>query len=134
MIKFKVYEGGTAELTDLGTVKELAGKGGKMALIRKNWNDATKRVALLITRKDGQSAIVPCSKQVSDALRNKKIRASQLAGLNIVETEVEVDGKMELRQFVSMPANGAVHEIALDTVKTAEVELTAQSLEDLIAL
>ena len=130
MIEFKKYEGGTAELTDLGTVKSVAGKGGKMALIRKNWNDTTKRVALLITRKDGQSAVVPCSKQVSDALRAKKLTAAQLAGLTIVETEV--DG--EARQFVSIPATGAIHELSLDNVKTEEVELTAQSMEELIAL
>ncbi len=118
MVEFKKYEGSTAELTDLGTVKDVAGKGGKIGFLRKNYNDTTKRVVVVLTNKAGNSAIVPCSKQVSEQFRAKKLTIAQLAGLNIVETEVEVNGKMETRQFVAMPPTGGIHEIAVEKIKT----------------
>ncbi len=132
MVEFKKYEGSTAELTDLGTVKSIAGKGGKIALIRKNYKDLTKRVVILITNKAGNSAVVPCSKQVSDAFRAKELSIAQLVGLNVVETEMENgEGKMELRQFISMPATGGLHEIAIDKVNVEELEAKELSPEDL---
>ena len=128
MVAFKKYEGGTAELTDLGTVKTVAGKGGKIAFIRKNYNDLTKRVVVVISNNKGQSAVVPCSKQVSEAFRAKKLTIAQIAGLNIVETTAE-DGS--LRQFISMPANGGLHEIAIDKVNVEEVVAEQLNPEDL---
>ena len=131
MIEFKKYEAIESTLVDQGTVKENAGKGGKIALIRKNWNNHAKRVAVLITNGKGLSAVVPCSQQVSEALRAKKLSIAQLLGLSIVETTLD-DGSV--RNFISMPATGAVYEKAVDTVKVEEVALTAASLEELIAL
>jgi len=128
MVEFKKYEGSTTELVDLGTVKSIAGKGGKIALIRKNYKDLTKRVVILITNKAGNSAVVPCSKQVSDAFRAKELSIAQLVGLNVVEVEAE-DGS--LRQFISMPATGGVHEIAIDKVNVEELEAKELSPEDL---
>ena len=128
MVEFKKYEGSTTELVDLGTVKNIAGKGGKIALIRKNYKDLTKRVVILITNKAGNSAVVPCSKQVSDAFRAKELSIAQLVGLNVVEVEAE-DGSF--RQFISMPATGGVHEIAIDKVNVEELEAKELSPEDL---
>jgi hypothetical protein len=122
MVEFKKYEASTAELTDLGTVKALAGKGGKIGLIRKNYKDLTKRVVVVVTKKDGTSATVPCSKQVSDAFRAKQLSVAQLVGLNIIETEAE-DGS--LRQFIAMPTTGGLHEIAVDKVNVEAIEAEA---------
>lgn len=128
-VEFKKYAGSETTLSELGTLKEVAGKGGKIALIRKNFADGSKRVAVLVTRKDGQSAIVACSKQVSDALRAKKMTIAQLVGLNVIENE-------EGHNFVSMPATGAIQEFAVDGVKAAVVETEKANFlpEELIAL
>lgn len=126
-VPFKKYEPNTAELTDLGTVKAVVGKGGKIAFIRKNYNNPEKRVAVIFTNAKGESATVSCSKQVSDALRKKEINVAQLAGLSVLENEEGIP-------FISMPATGGLHEVALDKVQTKEVApVTANSLQDLIA-
>jgi hypothetical protein len=130
MVTFKKYENaGSEELANLGSVKTVAGKGGKIALLRKNYKDLTKRVAVVITNAKGQSAVVPCSKQVSEALRSKSLTIAQLVGLDIVETTAE-DGS--LRQFISMPATGGLHEIALDKIAVEAVEaVTVENPEEL---
>jgi hypothetical protein len=131
MVELNKYEVTTAELEDLGTVKSLVGKGGKIAFIRKNYNDVSKRVVVLLTNANGNSATIPCSKQVSDAFRAKKLTVAQIAGLSVIETKAE-DGS--LRQFVSMPATGGVEEFAIDKVKEATTEVNAQFIpEELIA-
>ena len=128
MVQFKKYEGTSAELVDLGTVKELAGKGGKIGFLRKNYNDLTKRVVVVLTNKAGNSAVVPCSKQVSEMFRAKKLTIAQLAGLNVIEVE---DDKGELRQFVAMPPTGGVHEIAVEKINVAAIEAEALNPEEL---
>lgn len=132
MVEFKKYEGSTTELVSLGTVKDLAGKNGKIAFIRKNYKDSSKRVVVLVTKKDGTSATIPCSKQVSDAFRAKEINVAQLLGLDIIETELEKDGKLVKAQFVAMPATGGIHEISVDKVSVQELALEeATNVEDL---
>jgi hypothetical protein len=126
MLDFKKYENaGAATLEEVGTLKENAGKGGKIALIRKNYSDLTKRVAVLITKKDGTSAVVPCSAQVSKALRAEELTIAQLANLNIVSGE---DKEGNVRHFVAMPATGAIQEFAVDTIKAAKVETKSEFL------
>jgi hypothetical protein len=123
--KFTRDENGS--LNDLGTLKEIAGKKGKIALIRKNFNDPSKRVAVLVTNAKGESAVIACSAQVSKALRDKQMNIAQLAGLSVVEND-------EGHNFVSMPATGGVQEFVVDTIKTAEVEVSGEFLpEELVA-
>lgn len=122
-VEFKKFTQSDSTLTDEGTLKSIVGAGGKIALIRKNWEDKAKRVAVLLTNKKGLTAVIPCSKQVSDALRNGKLNIAQLVGLSVVGAEQE-DGTV--RNFISMPAAGAIKEIAIDSIKeekfTTEVE------------
>lgn len=126
-LEFKKYEGGNATLNDLGTVKAAAGKKGKIALIRKNFNDVKKRVVVVITNAKGESCTVSCSAQVSAALRAKQLTIAQLAGLSIIENEEGVN-------FISMPATGGLQEFEVDKVKTEGVEVAADFLpEELIA-
>lgn len=122
---FKRDENST--LTEQGTLKSLVGKGGKIALIRKNWNNPEKRVAVLATNKKGESAVIACSEQVSKALREKSMTIAQLLGLTVVENA-------EGHNFISMPATGAVQEFAVDTVKETAYETKEQFLpEEIIA-
>src|SRR5688572_15217072 len=115
MVKFGKFERNDAGLTDLGTLKAVVGKGGKIAFIRKNYNDESKRVAVVLTNKGGDSAVVSCSKQVSDALRAKQINLAQLAGLNVLENAEGV-------AFISMPATGALQEFSIDKINVEAVE------------
>lgn len=126
-IKFEMYQGTTGELTELGTVKALAGKKGKIAFIRKNFNDVTKRVAVVLTNAKGESALISCSKQVSDALRSKQMNIAQLAGCTVLENEDGVN-------FISMPSTGGLQSFELDAVKASSVEVSTEFLpEELIA-
>jgi hypothetical protein len=129
-VQFKKFEGNDGStLNDLGTLKTIAGKGGSIGLIRKNFNDPSKRVAVLVTRKDGQSAVIPCSTQVSNALRSKKMKIAQLIGLSVLENE-------EGRNFVSMPATGGVQGFEVDKLNVVEMEAAEADFlpEELIAL
>lgn len=115
-LEFKVFtRNEDSALTDLGTVKAIAGKGGKIAFIRRNFNDPKKRIALLITNKKGESAVVACSEQVTKGIREGKLKLAQLLGLSIIENE-------EGRNFVSMPATGAIQSFEVDSIKVAEME------------
>lgn len=126
-LEFKKYEGGPSTLTDLGTVKSIAGKGGKIAFIRNNFNNPDKRVALLITNADGNSAVLACSQQVSDALRNKQMNIAQLANLSVLENEEGIN-------FIAMPATGGLQEFSVDAITTVATEATTEFLpEELIA-
>lgn len=115
-------------LADLGTLKAIAGKGGKIGLIRKNWSDATKRVAVLVTNKKGDSAVIACSDQVSKALRGGKMKIAELIGLTVIENA-------EGHNFISMPATGAIQEFDVDKVKETTYEAKEEFLpEELAAL
>jgi len=124
-LEFKTYEGG-ANLESLGTVLDIVGKDGKIALMPKNFKDSSKRVAVLFTKKNGQSVVVSCSAQVSDALRSGKMTKEQLIGMEVLENEDGIP-------FISMPS-GQLVEIELKTVKVKEFTVAAVDFEDLIAL
>lgn len=122
-----MYQGTTGELTELGTVKALAGKKGKLSFIRKNFNDATKRVAVVLTNAKGESAMVTCSKQVSDALRNKQMNIAQLVGCTVLENEDGVS-------FISMPSTGGLQTFDTDTIKVTATPVSSEFLpEELVA-
>lgn len=126
-INFKMYESTQGELTDLGTVKSIAGKKGKISFIRKNFNDVSKRVAVVLTNAKGESELITCSAQVSAALRGKQMTIAQLAGCKVLENEDGVN-------FISMPGTGGLQSFELDTVKLAVVEVSNEFLpEELIA-
>lgn len=129
-LDFKQFNGTENNtLTDLGTVKTAVGKGGSISLVRKNWNDPTKRVAIILQKADGKSMTIACSKQLSDALRSNKLKLNHLIGLNIIEDE-------KGRNFISMPATGALQTISVDKLKTATIETEEATFlpEELLAL
>ena len=126
-IAFKKYQKADSNLVELGTVKSLAGKEGKISFIRKNFADASKRVAVLINKKDGNSAIIPCSSQVSKLVRDGNITIAQLAGLQVVEGENEAG---ESTHFIVMPQGGGVQEFAVDKLKDESFEPVTEFLPE----
>ena len=92
----------------------------------KNFKDLSKRVAVLFTKKNGQSVVVSCSAQVSNALRSGAMSKEQLIGMEVLENEDAIP-------FISMPS-GQLVEIELKTVKVKEFTVAAVDFEDLIAL
>ena len=127
MLTFEKREATTLE--NLGSLKTVVGKGGSMAFIPKNLADPNKRVAIVLTKKDGTSALVSCSDAVSKAIRAKEITKEQIAGLEIVQND---DGIA----FVAMPQSAALVEFKLDAIATKAFEpkvLTEEALADLLA-
>ena len=102
-LNFKNYQ--RADRTELGTIASVVGKGGSFrpASIN-NWTDTSKRVVLVLAKKDGTSDLVTCSSEVSKRLRSKELKLSQLMGFTIVE-QLTTSG--ETMNVVVMPNNGA---------------------------
>jgi len=83
-LNFKTYA--RTEKVSLGTIADICGKGGSYRpASMNNWMDETKRVALVLIKKDGTSDIVICSPEVSKRLRSKELKLSQLMGFEVKE-------------------------------------------------
>jgi len=125
-LNFKNYQ--RADRTELGTIASITGKGGSFRPASKNnWLDVTKRVVLVLAKKDGTSDLVTCSTELSKRLRSKEIKLSQLMGFTIVE-QLTTSG--EVMNVVVMPNNGATLPsveitddiVAYEPVSTFDVE------------
>lgn len=124
MVQFQNYQRAESTLETQGTVLTLVGKDGTLALIPKNFKDESKRVVVILKKKNGQSAMVSCSQQVSDGLRKGTIELGHILNFEILEGESGVP-------FISMPG-GALIEVAVKTIKVKDFTPTAVALEDLI--
>jgi hypothetical protein len=127
MLTFKVFE--RTERVELGTISSVLGKKGKIALIARNFSDLSKRVVVVLTKANGESATAVCSAQVSKLLRSKELKLSQLIGFTIIEQTLQ---NGETANIIAMPS-GALNEITLDTLKTKEYEPVAVDWEELVA-
>lgn len=126
-LEFKLYE--RTERTELGTVAQLTGVGGKIGLIPANFNNHDKRVVVVMKRADGTSAQVVCSSNVSSGLRAKEITLSQVQGFPVIE-QITNDG--EIINIVSMPSGGALVEFNV-TGEVSEYQAPAFDPSDLVA-
>lgn len=141
MLKFAKFT--REDRTELGTVASLVGKGGKVKFVPKNLADDSKRVAVILEKKNGESAIILCSKAVSAGVRDKSITLSNLLGFTVTEQQsksyYDEHGNLvqdgETINVITMPTNAAnLIEVAVDTVKVTEYEPSAELVpEDLIA-
>jgi len=128
-LKFGKYE--RQDRVELGTVHSLVGKGGKIALIPKNLADEDKRVAVILTKKSGDSAMILCSEAVSKGVRAKEITVSNLLGFVVTE---QLTTKGETIYVITMPnSGGQLIEQSVDSLKITEFEPTAIELDDLVA-
>jgi hypothetical protein len=133
-VAFKKFERDTTKIQELGTVKTLAGKGGAVSFLRKNFNDKNKLVALVVERKDGKSAVIPCSTQVTNLIRNKEINMRQLIGLQVIEfphkTKLDEKGNPLLVCFVALPPEGGKQSFNVDDLQEETLELSDEFLPE----
>lgn len=128
-LNFKNYE--RAERTELGTVAELIGKGGKIKLSPRNFADDSKRVAVILEQANGSSDMVICSAELSKRLRSKEITLSQLVGFTITE-QLSTTG--EMINVITLPTGGGMIEVNIDDVKTTAYEpVSTFNAEELVA-
>jgi hypothetical protein len=128
-LNFKNYE--RAERTELGTVAELIGKGGKIKLSPRNFADDSKRVAVILEQANGASDMVICSAELSKRLRSKEITLSQLVGFTITE-QLSTTG--EMINVITLPTGGGMIEVNIDDVKTTAYEpVSTFNAEELVA-
>jgi len=98
-INFKAYQ---STRKSLGTIAQICGPGGSYKPSSpRNWLDTTKQVAILLFNKEGKSQMVVCSPAVSDGLRNKSIKLSQLQSFEVCEYFAK---NGEITNTVTMPA------------------------------
>ena len=126
-LEFKLYE--RTERTELGTVAELTGVGGKIALSPPNFINHDKRVVIVMKKANGTSAQVVCSSNVSNGLRAKEITLSQVQGFPVVE-QITNDG--EIINIVTMPSGGALVEFNV-TGEVAEYKAPVFDPSELVA-
>ena len=133
-IAFKKFERDTTKVTELGTVKALTGKGGKVRFLRKNFKDKSKQVAVVLERKDKTSALIPCSAQVSQLVRDQEITMGQLIGLQVIEfphrDKVDAKGKPVIVTLISAPQGGGTQEFNLDELQEETLELSDEFLPE----
>jgi len=120
MINFGVYQSTTLE--DLGTVAMIAGKKGKLRFIPKNLRDLTKRVAVVVTKANGESAVITCSNNISELVRTAIAKGMEdkkalavISKLSVLEGENAVP-------FISAPAgSSAAEEFTIEQLATEKV-------------
>jgi len=129
-LNFKTYE--RTERTSLGTVAQLVGQKGNYRLASTaNWL-SDKRVVLVLTKEDGTSDTVTCSATVSERLRSKELRLSQLQHFEVIEQLTNGGGVMNV---VVMPSVSNT----LPSVEVGKVEAPAYqpvatfNLDELVA-
>ena len=123
-VQFAKYERNESVLESQGTVKDLVGQDGFLELIPKNLQDVNKRVVVILKKKNGQSAMVTCSKPVSDGIRNKSIDLGHLINFEILEGDSGVP-------YISMPGGGLIS-VAIKSITAKDFVPTAVAYEDLI--
>jgi len=127
-LNFKKYE--SANKTVLGTVASLAGQGGKLTFIPRNLADESKQVVVILTLKDGTSCSIVASKELSKRIRNKEIKLSQIATLNVTE-EISLGG--EIINVINMPSTGELITVNIDVNVEVYLPVATFNPEDLVA-
>jgi hypothetical protein len=149
MFNFKVFER-TARV-ELGTIATIGGKGGKVSPLSRNLANTTKKVVLVITRKDGTSDTVTLSGPVSTLFRSKEISLAQICQFPVIEQpltfiengvripSMDANDKQRIANLVVMPSREgtALTAYELDAMPKAEYqpeENASVNYESLIAL
>ena len=133
-VAFSKFEKSSTKVENLGTVKAHAGKGGKVAFLRKNFKNKGKRIALIVERKNGTSAVIPLSEQLSQLVRDEEITMKQLVGLQVIEfahrDKKDKDGKPVIVHTVALPQGGGKQSFDIDDLETEEFELSDDFLPE----
>lgn len=129
-LEFAKYEG--SELDDLGLVATVVGQKGSISIAPKSLRPGnTKRVVIIMTKKDGTSAAVSCSTSVSENIRHalangmtKEQVCVIVAKLNILEGEEGIP-------FITAPAGSSTMEsfVIEKLVKIADLDYEDLALQ-----
>lgn len=120
-LNFKVYEG-TSTLSEIGTVKQLAGDGAKLSFRKSNWEKTDKCVAAFVSRPDGTSVLIPCSKSISSQLRAGTMLPSELVNHPIYETEELNDDGLPTHIIGIKGSDEPVREFAIDGMAVVNIK------------
>lgn len=119
-LKFAKFEQ-SATLENLGTLGKYLGPKGSLGITQNSIkgktkeNGATTRVFVILDKGDGNgTALLNCSKAVSDGIRNKTIAVKDLMHYEIVVADIEG----EKVPYLSMPSG----EREVFTVKVADAK------------
>jgi hypothetical protein len=137
MLKLKKYvreeSNGSIEL--VSTVAQLIGVGGQIDIIKGNVRNKKKNIALVLKDKNGNSTVLPTSKQVNELVRGGQIAVSDLKGYPIYETkrmeENEETGVEEeiISYVIGMPQTEEGGTETVATITKADLAITAEAVE-----
>ena len=127
-VAFAVYESATLEV--VGSLESLAGAGGKLRFTNKSMNNSKGQLAVVITKKDGTSGVVTCSKAVTAGIR-KALEAGISAKKCLASiTKLDIVEAPNGGNYVSAPmGEGGVEDFTI-----AELKKEAVNYEDLVAI
>ena len=130
-LQFKVYQ--REDRKSLGTIANIVGAGGSYRLASTANFLSGKRIVLVLQNAEGESETVTCSPAVSQALRDKSLRLSQVQGFEVCEFLTESG---EISNTVVMPSAAAVDMPAVEVGGTYEAYQPVSRFkpEELVAL
>jgi len=121
----------------IGSVAAVIGIGGSIDYTLENLHNPAVRVQLILTNAVGLKSTIVCSPKVSELLRKKEIKLSNLVTFPVSE-QTALSG--ETINVIGMPASSR-HAVSIKLAdltpaeyKPAVAELTKEELEDTIAL
>ncbi len=126
-LEFKTYER-SESLNTIGTVMEVVGKQGTLRFVPGTFTRG-KRIAVILQRKDGTSAVIACSTRVSAGLRNAKGAGAEGKQMLAALAKLQVSEDAEGRNFIIAPvgASGDEEAFSVESLKAVAV-----AYEDLI--
>jgi hypothetical protein len=127
-LQFKAYERGES-LETIGTVAAVVGKGGSLRFVPGTFTSG-KRVAVILSRKDGTSTVIACSKRVSAGLHSAKETGTESKEMLAALVKLEVSEDAEGRNFIIAPVGTGGTEEAFVVEALTKVTTT---FEDLVA-
>jgi len=122
MAHFEIYEGGTSTMTPYAaSLNQLAGENGNFRpCSKKNFLNADKGVTLTVTKSDGTSGLVTCTKEISSLLRSKEIKFSELGSIPVFEFETEdMDKPMLLLSYPQEEGNSDIPSVVVTKASLA---------------
>lgn len=129
-LKLEIYEG-SDQLEDIGTLEDAVGSEGTITFLKKNFM-SDKRVVVLAKNKDNESAIVTCSKQLSDHLRKSKADGATKEELLAYVASLSILENAEGTPYITVPSSGEVTEgIKIRDLKKKKVSDKVKVIADL---
>lgn len=128
VLKFEKRE--VKEAVVISTVAKAVGPKGRidfsLANLQRDGSDGerAKAVTVFLTRADGKSVTVICSKAISAAIRNKELSAPQIGQLEIIEHERRDDNGqvIDVIPMIVSPRSGVQGTVGVEAAAFAKAE------------